>query len=112
MIDSVLTKIALWIQNKIIPSFHVLFNDIKNLQISTSMTPEEIQLAAIKIALEALLIICLLKIGSRTRHKKHKQKDIPQKSTSSFQPKIWSPTGWYWDDKKGKWVAPDYTTKK
>ena len=50
MIDSVLTKIALWIQNKIIPSFHVLFNDIKNLQISTSMTPEEIQLAAIKIA--------------------------------------------------------------
>ena len=112
MIDSVLTKIALWIQNKIIPSFHLLFKNISNLQISTDMTPEEIQLAAIKIALEALLIICLLKIGGRIRQKKDKPKDIPQKSTNSFQPKIWSPTGWYWDDKKGKWVAPDYTNKE
>ena len=112
MIDSVLTKIALWIQSNVIPSFHDLFNNLKNLQISNSMTPEEIQLAAIKIALEALLIICLLKIGNRIRHKKQKKKDSPQKSTSTFQPKIWSPTGWYWDEKKGEWVAPDYTTKE
>lgn len=24
----------------------------------------------------------------------------------------WSPTGWYWDDKKGKWIPPDYMNSK
>ena len=24
----------------------------------------------------------------------------------------WSPTGWYWDEKKGKWVSPDYKDAK
>lgn len=26
--------------------------------------------------------------------------------------KKWSPTGWYWDDKKEKWIPPDYLNPK
>lgn len=24
----------------------------------------------------------------------------------------WSPTGWYWDEKKEKWISPDYANAK
>ena len=31
---------------------------------------------------------------------------------SAFKQKKWSPTGWYYDEEKGEWVAPDYIVEE
>ena len=30
----------------------------------------------------------------------------------SFKPKKWKPSGWYYDDEKGKWISPDFSENK
>ena len=113
MIDAALTRIARWIQSSVIPEFKYFFEIVTNIKLFDNMSPEELQLACIKLALEALLLIVLLKIGRAiakrvNKKQRRKAKSRPQTASKKFQPKTWSPTDWYWDEEKGEWVAPDY----
>ena len=47
------------------------------------------------------------KQGSATVHKRaNKKKSKPPKNVTVYG--IFSPTGWWYDEKKGEWIAPDY----
>ena len=47
--------------------------------------------------------------GKRDRRNTvHGGRDVSIEYRPSDEDMKWSPTGWYWDEKKGKWISPDY----
>lgn len=108
MIDFRLTEIAEWIYNDFIPVIGGFFENLFSDSIFASMTTEEIQIGCIKVALEALAL--MIKIGTSIARKKHSKKTVV--TGKGFQPKKWSPTGWYWDEDKGVWVPPDFVSEE
>lgn len=65
---------------------------------------------AVVVGVAALIVWIAKKIwyaGSRNN-----TQNTQQHARSEYKPSAddmkWSPTGWYWDEKKQKWVSPDY----
>lgn len=113
MIDPALTKLSQWIVYEFVPKIKTFFSEYFKSSIFNTMNTEELQVYFIKITLEAILIIIIYKIGFHfARKARKKARNKPTKSQKQFQPKKWSPTGWYWDDDKQTWIAPDYISKE
>ena len=110
MMDFRLTEIAEWIYYDLIPGLGRFFENIFSDSIFASMTIEEIQIGCIKIALEALALAVLVKIGTGIARKMHRKKTVV--AGKGFKPRKWSPTGWYWDEDKGVWVPPDFVSEE
>ena len=111
MIDPAVTKISQWIVLDLIPTIKAFFTEYFSTNIFTTMTTEELQIYFMKIALYAVLFIVLYKIGLAWA-RLIKRKKRRSKRPISRSKKIWSPTGWYWDEKKQKWTPPDYLSKE
>lgn len=43
---------------------------------------------------------------------KKKQHPKRNRSTQRFTQKKWTPNGWYFDEKKKRWIAPDFPKKE
>lgn len=109
MVSPGLTQVAEWIYHDVIPWIRSFFADLFANNIFTGMSTEEMQILCIRIALEALLLAGLIKIGQTIARKTgKKRKSSTAAPSKKFKPKQWSPTGWYWDDEKQIWVPPDY----
>ncbi len=110
--DQIFERLANWIINTAIPAVKAFSADYFSNTIFHTMTTEELQIYFLKIALEAICIAILIKIGSsssRKRKKMKKSKPIKRAATPSQK---WSPTGWYWNEKEGLWEPPDYIVKE
>lgn len=113
MVDPALTKLAYWIINSLVPNIKTFFSDFFRSTIFDTMTTEEIQVFFLKIAVEAIIILILYKIGihfAKKTERKARNKKIGNKK--HFKGKTWSPTGWYWDDDKRAWIPPNYLSKE
>ena len=99
--------------------------------LNSSAFPElsavETQITCIKIALEAFAVALAIWLGNRVRvgSKKKNATEPSRKQTQSkkeiqmkygsgkkFTPPKWRTDGYYWDDKKQKWIAPDFKIKE
>ena len=80
------------------------------------MSPEELQIGCIKIALEAIAIAIAIKISQKiyTKPKQatKKARQNQAKTTGKFKPKKWSPEGWVWNEEECLWEPPDYIIKE
>lgn len=110
MVDFGLTEIAEWIYYDLIPGIGGFIENVLGQSVFASMTTQEIQIACIKIALEALILAGLIKIGRKIGRRQRRKKAVV--TGKGFQPKKWSPTGWYWDEDKGVWVPPDFVSEE
>lgn len=96
--------------------------------LTSASAPElfETQVGSIKIALEALAIVFAIwlgntvRVGSKKKNKTQTSKPGIQSKEEvqtkygtgkGFTPPKWKKDGRYWDEKKKKWINPDYVSK-
>lgn len=114
MIDQAFQTVAEQIHGVLLPGINQAISDVLHNNVLQHMSTDQLQIACIKIALQALTLIALIWIGrnihkmlstnrKNRRQKKNKKPEVPQKR--------WTSDGWYWDDKKGKWIGPDFQNK-
>ena len=111
MIDQAFQRAAEKIRTMIPPEWNEFLSDLISSNIFQTMTEDELQIACIKIALEALSLALFLWIVRKIRKaaKKKKEKAAAAPSTEKkFQPKKWKTDGSYYDEKKKKWINPDF----
>lgn len=111
MIDQFFQSIAEQIHGVLLPGINrAISNAIFNSTIQ-EMSTDEIQIACIKLALKALALVFIIWIG-RILRSSLSAKKREKKIKTKIHEKLWTPDGWYWDDKKGKWVGPDFPQNK
>lgn len=114
MIDQAFQTIAEQIHGVLMPGINqAIFNAMHN-NVFQHMTTDQIQIACIKIALEAMAFAVLYWIG-RTIGKRltsRKRRSKPRRELKTVPERRWTPTGWYWDDKKQSWIPPDYLSEE
>ena len=111
MIDQAFRRVAEQIHGYMLPELKQVFSDMLHNNIIHQLGPEEFQIRCIKYALEALALAALIWIGTRIRNGKKKkcaQKPKPKKKPRNLPNRTWTPTGWYWDEKKQTWIPPDF----
>ncbi len=120
MVDQSLGRVFYWIRHRMLPEAFDFLAEMFKENIFTKYTPEEIQFYCLKLAVEALILLVCYRIGcywadkKRKKERKNKQAKLSKTETvrKPFKPKKWSPTGWYWDEEKEVWVAPDYLSQE
>ena len=111
-LDHVSTKIANWIVRDAVPAVKAFFQEYFSNTIFHSMTPEELQIFFLKIAIQAVILIIILGIRPGRKKKSRKQPNRNIRTNRNQPTQKWSPTGWYWDDKKQSWIPPDYLSEE
>lgn len=115
MIDQAFRRAAEQIHGYMLPELKQLISDMLHNNIIQQLGPEEFQIRCIKFALEALALAALIWIGSLIRNgskKNNTQKQKPKKKTRKQPQQTWTPTGWYWDEKKREWIPPDFLNQE
>lgn len=109
MIDNFFHQLAKEIVTRIPKEGIDFLSDMLSNNVFQTMTEEELQIACIKIALEALTLAAVMMI-SRHIHKNKTKKKTPtnQPAGKPFKPKKWNPDGYYFDEDKNQWIDPDY----
>lgn len=114
MIDQAFQTVAEQIHGVLLPGVkQAISNAVFHSNIQ-DMSTDEIQIACIKLALEALTLVLIIWIGRIIRSSlsaKKREKKF-KRSKTEIPEKLWTTDGWYWDDKKGKWVGPDFPQNK
>lgn len=70
-----------------------------------NLTPEELRNICITILTAAGLLFHLSK---KWKERKVQKKYKVTRGKKKLPPKKWTPDGWYFDEKKQKWVGPDF----
>lgn len=115
MIDRAFQTVAEQIHGVLMPGINQAIFDAIHSPVFQKMTTDEIQIACIKLALEAVALIALIWIGRKIRciRKKNPKKiEIKRGKKTDIPEPLWTTDGWYWDDKKGKWIGPDFPSQK
>lgn len=112
MIDEFFQSIAEELHQTMNPAILQYISDTFQNNVFQKMTPEELQINCIKVILEILTVIILFWISNRKRRSKRKRRAVAtqkkQEPEKKFKPKVWTPDGYYYDDKKEKWIDPDF----
>ena len=115
MIDQAFQTVAEQIHGVLLPGMKQAISDVLHNNVFQHMTQDQIQIACIKFALEAITLAALIWIGRMVRkalynNRRKKAEKKPKKP--EVYDKRWTTDGWYYDEKKGKWIGPDFPQKK